>query len=105
MLLWGLQDDVAHHRRRYHKAELGRLIAGAGLSVRRLTYFNTLLFPPILAGRMAMRVWRPRISSENEIGGKLSNAVLGAIFALEARILERTDLPIGVSLACVAEKP
>jgi hypothetical protein len=49
-----------------------------------------------------MRVRRPSIASENEVGGRLTNAVLGGIFALEAPLLSRLDLPVGVSLACVA---
>jgi SAM-dependent methyltransferase len=105
-LLWGLQDDVSHHRRRYRKRELEEVIAQAGLTVTRSTYFNTLLFPPILAARLAMRVRRPsELKSENELGGPVANAILSGIFALEAPLLDRTDLPIGVSLACVARKP
>jgi SAM-dependent methyltransferase len=100
--LWGLQDDVSHHLRRYHKRELREVIAGAGFRIERLTYFNTLLLPPIAAARLAMRVRRPSIASENEVGGRLTNAVLGGIFALEAPLLSRLDLPVGVSLACVA---
>ena len=103
-LLWGLQDDVSHHRRRYGKAELRAVLESAALGVERLTFFNTLLFPPILAARLAMRLHRPRIDSENQVGGRIANALLGAVFAAEAPILEHIDLPIGVSLACVARR-
>jgi len=104
-LLWGLQDDVSHHLRRYHAPELRTLLGTAGFAVARTTYFNTLLFPPILAARMAMRLRRPAgLRSENEVGGPLANRVLGAIFGLESRILPRMDLPFGVSLACVARR-
>lgn len=102
-LLWGLQDDVSHHRRRYRRAELGEIIASAGFRIERLTYFNTLLFPPILAARLAMRLRPPRtLKSENQIGGPIANAILSSIFALEAPLVARANLPIGVSLGCVA---
>jgi SAM-dependent methyltransferase len=104
-LLWGVQDEVSHHRRRYGRAELRALLAGAELQIERLTFFNTLLFPPILAARLAMRLRPPAdLKSENELGGPLANAVLERVFSLEAPLLARTDLPIGVSLACVARK-
>jgi SAM-dependent methyltransferase len=104
-LLWGLQDDVSHHRRRYHRGELRDLLAGAGLRIQRLTFFNSLLFPPILAARLLMRVRPPRnIKSENEVGGRLSNAVLGSIFGAEAPLLDRMNFPVGVSLACLARR-
>jgi SAM-dependent methyltransferase len=104
-VLWGLQDDVSHHRRRYGKAQLRALVAAAGLRIERLTFFNSFLFPPILAARLMMRMLPPRnLHSENEVGGPVTNAILGAIFAAEVPLLERIDLPIGVSLACVARR-
>ena len=73
--------------------------------VERLTFFNTLLFPPILVARLAMRVRPPRaLRSENEIGGRVANRIAELIFSAEAPFLERADLPIGVSLACVARR-
>jgi SAM-dependent methyltransferase len=104
-LLWGLQDEVSHHRRRYHRDELRGLVSGAGLRVERITFFNSLLFPPILAARLLMRVRPPReLKSENELGGPVVNAVLGAVFGAEAPLLDRVDFPVGVSLACLARR-
>jgi SAM-dependent methyltransferase len=105
-LLWGFQDEVAHHLRRYGKKDFAGVIAQAGLRIDRVTFFNSLLFAPILAARLAMRVRPPRhLMSENQIGGPVTNTLLGGIFALEAPLLARLDLPVGVSLACVAHKP
>jgi hypothetical protein len=39
--LWGLQDEAAHHRRRYVAGEVADRLVAAGLELRRLTYFNT----------------------------------------------------------------
>jgi SAM-dependent methyltransferase len=105
-LLWGLQDEVSEHRRRYGRAQLRTLVTGAGLQVERLTFFNTLLFAPILAARLAMRVFRPRaLRSENDLGGPLASRVAELIFSAESAFVGRADLPIGVSLACVARVP
>ena len=104
-LLWGLQDEHAHHRRRYSRAGLRALVSAAGFEVERITYFNSLLFAPILAARLAMRIRRPPgIVSENQIGGRRLNALLERVFRSEAPLLARFDLPIGVSLACIARR-
>jgi SAM-dependent methyltransferase len=105
-LLWGMQDEVSQHRRRYGRAQLRALVSGAGLRIERLTFFNTLLLPPILAARVVMRVFPPRaLRSENDLGGPIASRVAGLIFSAESAFVCRADLPIGVSLACVARAP
>jgi SAM-dependent methyltransferase len=104
-LLWGLQDEVSHHRRRYGARALRHIVGEAGYQVERVTFFNSLLFAPVLAARLAMRLYRPPgLASESQLGGPMTNALLGGIFALEAPLLERMDFPLGVSLACVARR-
>jgi len=102
--LWGLQDDVSHHRRRYTSYGLRSLLNRAGLRVRRLSYFNTALFVPIAAARLAMRVVRPPVATENNLTTPALNRLFGAIFGAEASLLARADLPIGVSLLAVAQR-
>ena len=58
MFLWGKQDEVSHHRRRYTARSLRRALAEAGFAVDRTSYFNTLLFPPIAAVRLGRRLLR-----------------------------------------------
>jgi SAM-dependent methyltransferase len=105
--LWGPQDEISHHRRRYVAAQLGDRIEAAGLLVQRLSYFNTLLFPGIAAIRIA-RPARPGAALKSDFTlsrpGPL-NAVLARIFAAEAALLARRDLPFGVSILALAAKP
>ncbi len=103
--LWGFQDDISHHKRRYRKRQFVELFESARLDVVRATYFNTMLFAPIFVTRKLMQFHRPkRIESENQIGGPIAQRLLGKIFAAEAPLLERVDLPFGVSLAVVARR-
>ncbi len=102
--LWGLQDDVSHHRRRYTAQSLRSLLTRAGLRVRRLSYFNTALFFPILAARLAMRVVRPPVPTENNLTTPALNRLFGAVFGAEAAVLQRVDLPLGVSLLALAQR-
>jgi SAM-dependent methyltransferase len=106
--MWGAQDEISHHFRRYTAGQLEKLICRARFETERLTYFNTILFPPIAAIRVARRVW-PRESdtrSDFEMTQPgVVNRMLSGVFSSEARWLRRRDLPVGVSLLAVATTP
>ncbi|MCG3206822.1 MAG: Ubiquinone biosynthesis O-methyltransferase [Anaerolineae bacterium] len=105
--LWGLQDEVSHHYRRYTAPELEQKLGAAGLNIKKLTYANTFLFAPIWAGRLLLRLRGNSIqgTSENDLHPGWSNNLLQAIFAAEKPLLRRFSFPFGVSLLCVANKP
>jgi hypothetical protein len=104
--LWGPQDEISHHERRYVKRGLRARLRGAGVRIDRLTYFNTLLFP----GIAAVRVLRPGGDGEARSDFEMTNAdgvanrVLSRVFAAEAPLVARRDLPFGVSLLALATK-
>ncbi len=104
--LWGLQDEVSHHRRRYTAGELRRKLDRAGLCVGKLSYANMALFPLIWGGRAVLRLLGhgDRVVSENDLHPDWSNGLLQAIFAAERPLLRRMDFPFGVSLLCVAKR-
>src|SRR5947209_3252581 len=90
--LWGGQDVVSQHRRRYTKASLRALLESAGLRSFELTYFNTLLFPVAAAIRTARRLVgqanRPRSDLEGTHPGLL-NSALSRIFGSEQHLIGR----------------
>ena len=103
-ILWGRQDMLSGHHRRYRRTELSRKLEAAGFRIQRLSYFNFLLFPPILVIRLLMRPFlssRQRQSdlsaSSHGLGGLLYH-----LFAAEGNWLKRRNLPIGVSLVALA---
>jgi SAM-dependent methyltransferase len=102
--LWGVQDDISHHRRRYTLPELKQKLRDAGLQVERASYANISFFVPILIGRVLMRLtgWRP--ASENNITIGALNGLLGRILGAESWWLRRLSFPFGVSIICVARK-
>lgn len=104
--LWGLQDEVSHHYRRYTASELKQKLKQANLVIQKLTYANTFLFPLIWAGRVALRVRSNQIEgvSENDLHPTWSNGLLQSIFASERFLLRYINFPLGVSLFCVAKK-
>jgi SAM-dependent methyltransferase len=104
MWLWGVQDDVSHHRTRYTLPRLRARVEAAGLEVERATYANVTFFAPILAGRLVMRALSLRPASENNVNVSALNGVLGRVFGAERHWLRRFNLPFGVSAIIVARK-
>ncbi len=102
MFLWGLQDEVSNHRRRYRLPELRRVLERAGFEIERSTYANITFFLPILLGRQFMRLTGIRTASENSINVPAFNPVFGALLGAESTILRYLNLPFGVSGLCVA---
>jgi SAM-dependent methyltransferase len=62
MFLWGVQDDISHHRRRYTLKGLQQTARQAGFEIERATYANITFFLPVLLGRLLMSASRPWIS-------------------------------------------
>lgn len=102
MFLWGVQDDVSHHRRRYTIPRLRKVVEEAGFEVERATYANISFFAPILVGRALMKVTGLRPASENNINVSALNGVLGRILGAESAFLRRINFPFGVSALMVA---
>lgn len=105
--LWGQQDEIAHHYRRY---TLGRLIEvvrhGSLMPLVKRSYFNTLLFPLVALVRAGSWVLgsKPKRESDFDLNNRVLNAIFGAIFAFERLFLRKLNLPFGVSILLIARK-
>ena len=104
MFLWGVQDDVSNHRRRYRAPQLLKAVRDAGFEVERATYANITFFLPILLVRTFMRLLNIKTSTENNIGMSSLNGTLGWVLGSEATWLKYMNLPFGVSALCVARR-
>jgi SAM-dependent methyltransferase len=104
MFLWGVQDDVSHHRRRYTLSGLKQAVRKSGLVVERATYANITFFVPTLLGRLLMRASGLRPASENNISVGPLNGMLGRILGAEGAVLNKWNLPFGVSAICIARR-
>ncbi len=101
MFLWGVQDDISNHRRRYTMAGLKEAVRKAGFEVERASYVNLSFFAPIFFGRLLMRVTGLRPASENNITIGALNGVMGKLFGAERFLLRNLNFPFGVSIICV----
>jgi len=104
MWLWGVQDDISHHRIRYTRKQIVDRLEKAGFTVERATYANITFFAPILAGRILMRLTGIKPESENNVNISALNGMFGRIFGAERHFLKRFNFPFGVSIVVVARK-
>jgi len=104
--LWSPHDEINRHRRRYGYRELRDRILAAGLEIRRITYFNTLLFPAVCGARLIRRrlALKGDRRSDFRIRRKWINNSLSVIFGAERFLLRHFNLPFGVSLLAVAAR-
>ena len=111
--LWGRQDIVSHHFRRYHAKQVEELLTEVNLQILKLTYFNTILFPPIALIRLAYRLINFTVGLQEASGSSdfsiphssLLNTLCWNLFRSEKKILRRQNFPFGVSILCVSQKP
>lgn len=112
-VLWSEHDEINHHKRRYRVPQLRHLVQEAGFEVTRITYCNTTLYLPVLAlrkGKSFLRKLRganstPNPESDLVFYPKFVNEALYQVMRLENRIMRGRDLPFGVSILVVAQRP
>lgn len=109
--MWGEQDDVSRHFRRYSLGMLRKCVEAAGYKVKRATYFNTLLFPPVAMFRLIKGLGKSAKRGEGGAAARSDfeyslgpvDAVLGWVFGFESHLLRFMNLPFGVSVFMSAE--
>ncbi|MGZ8281671.1 MAG: class I SAM-dependent methyltransferase [Allosphingosinicella sp.] len=95
--LWSAHDVAHHHKRRYSKRGLRRVIEAAGLRAERVGYFNSLLFPLAAAARITGKM-AGKTASDDKLPPAPVNSLLRGIFGLERHLVGRVPFPAGVSL-------
>lgn len=104
MFLWSAFDEMNQHKRRYTLTELKTKLLDAGYTIKKITYFNTLLFPIVYAVRILNNILKRSGASDIEMPGKISNYILKKVFGIEKYLLRYINLPFGVSILTVVEK-
>jgi SAM-dependent methyltransferase len=99
--MWSAHDVVNHHKRRYSKRALRKLIEGSPLRLEVIGYFNSLLFPLAVAERLSSKL-RGKDDANLSLPPKPLNAALERVFASERHLVGRLPLPPGLSLFAVA---
>lgn len=102
--MWSKHDESLHHKRRYSKEALKKAVQDAGFTLKKLSYFNTILFPLILAFRIS-HIFRKEVESDFYMPiPSFINWILLSLFSIEKYFLRKINLPFGLSLLCIAKK-
>ncbi len=102
--LWSQHDVVNHHKRRYTRRTLEALISNSGLELEFISYYNTILFPAVVAQRYLENVLGRNSDRELNMPGGLVNGILYRVFSSEKNLLKSIPFPFGVSLIAIARK-
>lgn len=105
MCLYG-RHDLAHHGiRRYSKKELKNKLKSSGFIIRKLTYYNTLLFPIVcITRKIGNLIGKNKAKSDIQEINFFLNWLLEKLFKFELSFLRFIDYPLGVGIFCVAKK-
>lgn len=101
--LWSAHDEFLYHKRRYSAAQLRKKIVAAGLRPVKTSYFNTILFPLAVIVRLKDKLLGAPSVTGTRVPPTSINKFLRTLFGAERFLLERFNLPFGVSLLCVIE--
>jgi SAM-dependent methyltransferase len=114
--LWTYWDDILGHRRRYTTRTLRRAVEASGLKVVKVSYSNALILAPVVAVRILKTLLHKSAGVRQGSEGVKEpetdfmpvppwlNRLLIAYYRLEARLLQRFNLPFGLSVVCVARR-
>jgi SAM-dependent methyltransferase len=105
--LWSEHDEALHHKRRYSRRGLRRLISATGFETVRFSSAITFLLAPIAVFRLAQRLFKRNRAPKTQLIQlpRPVNWFLVGLLRAEARILEYADLPSGVSIVALLRKP
>ncbi|UYN97819.1 MAG: methyltransferase domain-containing protein [Enhydrobacter sp.] len=100
--LLSAHDRRVHNVRRFTRRQARRLLAEHGFTVRRTSYWNTLLFPLMVLHRLTER---PEAESDVRDFPRWLDALFSTALAIERTvILAGLSLPFGGSLIVVAAR-
>jgi dTDP-4-dehydrorhamnose reductase len=106
MFLWGVQDVVSHHYRRYTRGNLvSKIKHSTTLKLIRSSYFNTFLFPPIAIFRLISKLFQIKgRESDFDINNRFLDKTFASIFNFERKLLKTISYPFGVSILLILKK-
>ena len=104
--LWSEHDQHNHHFRRYTRSQLVAAVEQAGFVVEKASYWNLILFFPIVVMRLIGQIL-PKVSKcdyqlhASSVG---MNGFLKILLKIENVFLRWVSFPIGVSVFVIARK-
>jgi 2-polyprenyl-3-methyl-5-hydroxy-6-metoxy-1,4-benzoquinol methylase len=101
--LWGDEDVLSRHFRRYTKKTLAEVCRAAGFEVLFVSYFNLSILPVQAAVVWARQLFASAVPAKTNLQPlpRLVNELLFQLTSVEARVVgDERSLPAGTSLVC-----
>ena len=103
--LWSNQDEISGHKRRYTLNKFKSILNRTAFNLKKIYYFNFILFIPILFLRKLTILIGATIKNENTLfQNGLINKALYQIFKLDIELAKIINPPFGVSIAAIVKK-
>ncbi len=102
--LYSPRDTHHHHFRRYSRDRFKSLWASRDAAPVLLSHYNTLLFAPAAAARIATKLTPHRKPGDLSVPPRAINELLARVMSRERSALGRLPLPFGLSLVAVVRK-
>ena len=101
--LWSQWDVVLHHKRRYTKESLAKVLLKNGFKVQKISYMYSFLVLPVLVVRFIKSLFfKENYGSDFELSSPVINKLFLGISRIERAVIMKYQLPVGTSLICVA---
>ena len=101
--LWSKHDEINHHKRRYSKGSIKKLIQSKNMKLIKLSYFNSFLFPIAAAVRLLdlEKNIDEREINKNSVNNRIFNWLLTKIFSFERHLIKFFSFPFGLSIILI----
>ncbi len=105
--LWGEQDEIRGHRRRYTASELRRKLNNSGFEVTRVSYLVASGFLPAFIERIGKNIFTRSIDRYRQTArqSRSLNAAMVLLLDCERFLIRFINLPFGTRVVCWARKP
>jgi len=103
--LWSGHDVAVSHFRRYNSKSISKVVSKGGLTMYRMSYFITIPFLPIALFRLFSKLKTKKPKSDLAVirFPKLIDKIFQNILFFESKLLQKINLPFGLSIICVAK--
>lgn len=103
--MWSSWDVVLHHKRRYTKGQVEKLLKGNGFSIVKSTYlYSFLLLPVFLVRKIKSATSGEDYSSDFKFGLPIIDRLLRIVSDFERSIALFCGIPFGLSIIILARK-
>ena len=106
-MFWSQHDIALHHKRRYTKKQLLRILKKIDCQIIKVTYYNIILSLPILAVRKFKTIFHRNKPIQSDVFMNFPNflnILFGFLYKAEIWCLKFINFPFGVSILFVLKK-